>query len=61
MSDNASTDCAARGPPITLLEACSDVEWIPVPVPIGVEPDGVIGHVSAVWLGFTAGLSLGSH
>lgn len=39
----------------------TDVEVIPVPVSIAVKPDGVIGHLSVVWLGFTAGLSLGSH
>ncbi len=34
-------------------------ELIPATIPIAVEPTGVIGHSSAVWLGLTAGIALG--
>lgn len=34
-------------------------EFIPATIPIAVEPRGIIGHSSAVWLGLSAGMALG--
>ena len=36
-------------------------EFIPATIPIAVEPRGIIGHSSAVWLGLSAGMALGSY
>jgi hypothetical protein len=34
-------------------------ELVPATIPIAVEPRGVVGHSSAVWLGLSAGVALG--
>jgi len=36
----------------------ADVHFLPARIPIAVEPEGIIGHSSAVWLGATLGVVL---
>ena len=36
-------------------------ELIPFTIPIAVEPRGIIGHTSAVWLGLVAGIAMGTY
>ncbi len=36
-------------------------ELVPVTIPIAVEPRGIVGHSSAVWLGLAAGVAFGPY
>jgi hypothetical protein len=38
-----------------------DVHCLPFRIPIIVEPEGTIGHTSAVWIGVTLGIAIATH
>jgi hypothetical protein len=39
----------------------ADVHFLPVRIPIAVEPEGVVGYSSAIWLGVTLGVAIGGY